>query len=298
VQAAQLRHDQEQGEHPGAFGTFQVLPVVSPTHQAPRDQVDIDQLEGHSFGPVRLRGCRDKVAEFVDITGDDSDRWIETAPPGWAAAALFAVAPLLLTDESVRASSVIHGEQRFTWLRPITVESDLEVLGTVSRVRERGGIWFLTFDLSVTDSGGDLLTGSSSFLASGTASPATAPSESPEIGPQEAESGEFVASRVDLIRYAAATRDWNPIHWDHRSAVVAGLPGIVVHGLLQSAWLLRSVLTDSEGPAPVAAARFRYRAPLLVGRAASATMDRSGNEVKATLNSAGIELVSAAFELR
>ena len=24
-------------------------------------------------------------------------------------------------------------------------------------------------------------------------------------------------------RYAAATRDWNPIHWDHDSAVAAGL---------------------------------------------------------------------------
>lgn len=258
----------------------------------------IDSLEGHSFGPVPFRACREKVAEFVDITGDDSDRWIETAPPGWAAAALFAVAPQLLTDESVRAGSVIHGEQRFTWLRPIMVESDLEVLGTVGRVRERGGVWFLTFDLTVTDSEGDLLTGSSSFLASGTASPAAAPSESPEIGPQEAESGGLAASRTDLIRYAAATCDWNPIHWDHRSAVAAGLPGIVVHGLLQSAWLLRSVLAESEGKSPVAAARFRYRAPLLVGRAASATWERDGNEVKATLNSEGIELVSAAFELR
>lgn len=258
----------------------------------------IESLEGQMFGPVRFRACREKVAEFVDITSDDPDRWIENAPPGWAAAALFAVAPLLLTDESVRASSVIHGEQRFTWLRPIMVESDLEVLGTVSRVRERGGVWFLTFDLTVSDSEGDLLTGSSSFLASGTTSPAAAPSESPEVGPQEAESGELVASRTDLIRYAAATRDWNPIHWDHRSAVAAGLPGIVVHGLLQSAWLLRSVLADSEGPAPVAAARFRYRAPLLAGRAASTTMDRSGNEVKVTLNSEGTELVSAALELR
>lgn len=247
---------------------------------------------------MRLRVCREKVAEFVDITGDDPDRWIETAPPGWTAAALFAVAPLLLTEESVRASSIIHGEQRFAWLRPILVESDLEVLGTVSRVRERGGVWFLTFDLSATDSEGDLLTGTSSFLASGATSPGTAEFEAPEVGPHETADGDLAASRADLIRYAAATRDWNPIHWDHRAAVAAGLPGIVVHGLLQSAWLLRSVLADSEGPAPVATSRFRYRAPLLVGRAASASWDMDGSEVKASLNSEGTELVSATFELR
>lgn len=298
MQATQLRDHQEQGQYQRALGAFQVLPLVSPAHQAPRDQVAIDQLEGHSLGPVRLRVCREKVAEFVDVTGDDPDRWIEHAPPGWAAAALFAVAPLLLSNEAVKAGSVIHGEQRFSWLRPIAVESDLEVLGEVGRVRERGGVWFINFDLTVTDADGDLLTGSSSFLASGGAAPGTAQAEVPELDPHSAEDGDFVASRADLVRYAAATRDWNPIHWDHRSAVAAGLPGIVVHGLLQSAWLLRSALAGVEGAAPVAGARFRYRAPLPVGKAASASWDRDGSEVKASLNAEDDELVSASLQLR
>jgi len=238
------------------------------------------------------------VAEFVAVTGDDPDRWIETAPPGWAAAALFAVAPLLLSDEAVARSSVIHGEQRFSWHRPIEVEADLEVLGEVSRARERGGVWFLTFDLTVTDDGGDLLTGTSSFLASGTSAPARAASESPELGPHALEGGELGASRADLIRYAAATRDWNPIHWHHRAAIDAGLPGIVVHGLLQSAWILRTVLADTTGDAPVASARFRYRAPLEVGRAAAVTWHREGEEIAATLTSHDTELVAANLMLR
>ncbi|MGH8923320.1 MAG: MaoC/PaaZ C-terminal domain-containing protein [bacterium] len=233
------------------------------------------------------------MAEFVDVTGDDPRRWVEAAPPGWAATALFAVAPLLLNDEVVASSSIIHGEQRFAWVRPIAAESDLEVIGVVSRVRERGGVWFLGFDLTVTDSEGDLITGSSSFIASGASAPGAAKAEVSELEPSEAEDGEFVASRADLIRYAAATRDWNPIHWDHRSAVAAGLPGIVVHGLMQSAWVLRSVVGDTEGPAPVANARFRYRAPLLAGRAASLVREREGNEIKADLRSHGQEVLSA-----
>ena len=109
---------------------------------------------------------------------------------------------------------------------------------------------------------------------------------------------EFGASRADLIRYAGATRDWNPIHWDHRSAVAAGLPGIVVHGLLQSAWILRSVVTGLEGTAPLASARFRYRAPLLVGQPASFSFERAQNEITGSLTSQGTERVGATMQVR
>ena len=49
-----------------------------------------------------------------------------------------------------------------------------------------------------------------------------APADLPPVGeslPTLAKS----ASRADLVRYAGATRDWNPIHWDHDAAVAAGL---------------------------------------------------------------------------
>jgi acyl dehydratase len=272
--------------------------VVSQTHQASRNQVAIEALEGRNYGPVRLQVCREKVVEFISATGDDPERWIEFAPPGWAASALFAVAPLLLGDQEVASSSVIHGEQRFSWLRPIPVESDLEVLGTVTRARERGGVWFLNFDLTVTDSEGDLVNGSSTFLASGASAPGGAVEEATDVGPQEKEAGELSASRSDLVRYAAATRDWNPIHWDHGSAVSAGLPGIVVHGLLQSAWMLRSITAEVDGPAPITSARFRYRAPLLVGQAASVRKEVEHEEVNAVLECRGTELVTATIRLR
>jgi acyl dehydratase len=70
------------------------------------------------------------------------------------------------------------------------------------------------------------------------------------------------ASRADLVRYAGASQDFNPIHWDHVAAVGAGLPGVVVHGLMQSAWMCQAA--ERHG-APVGSARFRYRAPLRPG---------------------------------
>jgi acyl dehydratase len=50
----------------------------------------------------------------------------------------------------------------------------------------------------------------------------------------------------DLVRYAGASGDFNPLHYDRDFAVKVGLPGIIIHGALKSAWLGR-LLTDCLG---------------------------------------------------
>jgi acyl dehydratase len=44
-------------------------------------------------------------------------------------------------------------------------------------------------------------------------------------------------SQPDLIRYAAASGDFNPIHYDTLAAREAGLEGVVAHGMLSMALL-------------------------------------------------------------
>ncbi len=46
-----------------------------------------------------------------------------------------------------------------------------------------------------------------------------------------------ILEQPDLIRYAAASGDYNPIHYDREAARAAGLPGVVVHGMLNMALL-------------------------------------------------------------
>mgnify|MGYP003351882993 CR=1 FL=1 len=38
--------------------------------------------------------------------------------------------------------------------------------------------------------------------------------------------------RADLVRYAGASGDFNPIHWDERTATGVGLPDVIAHGML------------------------------------------------------------------
>jgi acyl dehydratase len=57
--------------------------------------------------------------------------------------------------------------------------------------------------------------------------------------------------RVDLVRYAAASGDFNVIHWSDRVASAAGLPGVIAHGMLTLGVAVRLVTDWSGDPAAV-----------------------------------------------
>jgi len=52
---------------------------------------------------------------------------------------------------------------------------------------------------------------------------------------EEVKARPFRLRRVDLIRYAGASGDFNVIHWNERVARSVGLPGVVAHGMLTMA---------------------------------------------------------------
>ena len=99
------------------------------------------------------------------------------APPGFAAAALFAVAPAFLADPRVApyCRSLLHAEQAFTWQRPLAVGEVLEVRGRVGAVRSRGPLHLVSFEVAAAGAGGAWMEGVSSFVLS-----AEAAGESPE----------------------------------------------------------------------------------------------------------------------
>jgi acyl dehydratase len=260
--------------------------------------MDPADLVDRTFGPSSLRVCVENVSDFVRATGDDPERWTEAAPPGFMAAALFGVASDLLRQMADR--SVIHGEQTFIWHRELRVESDLDVLGTVTRVRERGGVDFVDFEVEVTDQEGVVAGASSLFLVAGDLAFGAPAAERAEPAPEDdghPGPGQLSASRADLVRYAAATRDWNPIHWDHDAAVAAGLAGVVTHGLLQAAWAFAAVSRLKSGNAPLRAARVRFRNPLLPAVPVSVAVQEGAGVATVAIADGDVEYLSARIEL-
>ena len=259
--------------------------------------MDLGELAGREFGPRTLHISPDGVDDFVMATGDDSGRWIAAAPPGFMSVALFAVAPDLLA--LLYEHSVIHGDQSFVWHRPFAIGAELTVGGVVTRSRERGGVYFITFEMEASDKQGNVATGSAGFLAAGTTTAASVPEhdEPPATETGSPGRGQVSASRSDLIRYAAATRDWNPIHWDHDAAVEAGLPGVVAHGLLQASWALREAANLRPGDRPLAKARVRFRNPLPPATPVDVALSQDESDVNIVLSDPQTEYLSARIEL-
>jgi len=59
----------------------------------------------------------------------------------------------------------------------------------------------------------------------------------------------FRITRADLVRYAGASGDFNPIHWSDRVATGVGLPGVIAHGMFTMALAARMVTAWTGDPA-------------------------------------------------
>lgn len=74
----------------------------------------------------------------------------------------------------------------------------------------------------------------------------------------------FPVQRVDLVRYAGASGDFNIIHWNQRVARSVGLPDVIAHGMLTMAEACR-VVTDWTGdPGSVLEYGVRFTRPVVV----------------------------------
>jgi acyl dehydratase len=73
----------------------------------------------------------------------------------------------------------------------------------------------------------------------------------------------FTLTRADLVRYAGASGDFNPIHWSERTAVAVGLPGVIAHGML-TLGLVGAAVDTWTGGAEVLELGARFTAPVVV----------------------------------
>lgn len=80
-------------------------------------------------------------------------------------------------------------------------------------------------------------------------------------------------TRTDLVRYAGASGDFNPLHHDEGYARAAGLDTVMAHGML-SAGLLASFLTAWAGERRVRRYRVRFLAPVWPGDTLTAEGER------------------------
>jgi acyl dehydratase len=74
----------------------------------------------------------------------------------------------------------------------------------------------------------------------------------------------YTVTRTDLVRYAGASGDFNPIHWNERVARSVGLPGVIAHGMYTLALAARALDTWAGAPGRVRELGCKFSKPVVV----------------------------------
>ncbi|MER7106420.1 MaoC family dehydratase [Streptomyces sp. NPDC000229] len=94
----------------------------------------------------------------------------------------------------------------------------------------------------------------------------------------------FPVTRATLVRYAGASGDFNPIHWNEKFAKEVGLPDVIAHGMFTMAEAIR-VVTDWTGdPGAVVEYGVRFTKPVVVPNDETGALIEVSGKVAAKLD--------------
>lgn len=119
----------------------------------------------------------------------------------------------------------------------------------------------------------------------------TAPSFDGLAVGQEVAKRQVLVTRDTLVRYAGASGDFNPIHYNDAFAQSVGLPGVIAHGMLTMG-LGASVVEEWAGAGNVADYQVRFTRPIEVPNPGAAEVT-----ITATVGALDEELRTARIDL-
>ncbi|NJC23213.1 acyl dehydratase [Arthrobacter pigmenti] len=84
-----------------------------------------------------------------------------------------------------------------------------------------------------------------------------------EVG-QEIGRSSIDITRLDLVKYAGASGDFNPIHWNESFARGVDLPGVIAHGMFTMGTAVQLVTEWIGDPGAVIDYQTRFTRPVVV----------------------------------
>lgn len=242
--------------------------------------------------PETFEVTADRIAEYAEATNDPIGAHLSgaVAPPVFAIVpvfmgmigAAFSVAPPEI------AMRVVHGEQDFRFRRPIVpgdvLSSRVKPIGYASAANGTT----LCFLLETRDAENEVvneqyMTAFFRGVDAGETIGELAPGHKFDETLRQAAPVAKVTAHMDddqTFRYAPASGDPMPIHLDDEAAKMAGLPGIIVHGLCTQAFTSWAVVQELAGGDSSRLKRLavRFAKPVLPGQDITTTIWRAGSD--------------------
>jgi acyl dehydratase len=235
-------------------------------------------LVGREYPAVTVNVTAEAIEKYARACNDSNPAFFRTghaggiiAPPMFGVNVIWEALMAAVTDAALHANllRLVHSEQDMEFLSPIqpgdTITSCAKILSIGAKATGE------TMTVAVESARGDgtlVMRTLFSVFSRGGGSRAPAARE-PE--PARGEPLFAVAQTVDqdqTYRYADASGDRNPIHVDANIARMAGLPGIIVHGLCTMAFTSKVVIDKLCGgdATRVKRLRVRFSRPVLPGQ--------------------------------
>ena len=233
--------------------------------------VDLTQL-GQTSDPVDFAVEPDRTKAYAAATNDDNPAYTsgEYAPP------VFAVVPVFDTMAaksaglfpSEYAMFIVHGEQDMHFHQPLRPGVTMRTTVTPFSVRVGGSGTRIAMKTESTDAAtGDPLVTQyfTIFVRTMSDGESGGPDKPDHEFPEDARNaplGDPYVVHVDddqTFRYRDASGDMMPIHVDEDFAKMAGLPGIIAHGLCTMAMTSQAVIQRTCGGDPAKLKRLAVR---------------------------------------
>lgn len=98
-----------------------------------------------------------------------------------------------------------------------------------------------------------------------------------EVGAgEQLKAWEYKVERINLVMYAGASGDFNPIHWNEAFAKAVGLPDVIATGMHTMARIGQFVTDWCGDPGALEKFRNRFTSPLVVPNDGGTTVKVSG----------------------
>jgi acyl dehydratase len=241
--------------------------------------------------PETFEVTRHRIAAYAEATNDpiEAHRAGEVAPPVFAVVPVFnSLLPAVLSVVPVElAMKVLHGEQVFRFHRPIRPGDTLVCRARPVGYAGKENGTSLTVQLESRTPQGELVNEQwvTSFFRrvdAGESVGEPAPDHKFDESLRSSAPVAKVAAHVDddqTFRYSPASGDPMPIHLDDEIARLAGLPGIIAHGLCMMAFTSWAVLTEVAGGGTERLKRLavRFAKPVLPGQDLSTSIWAAGD---------------------
>jgi acyl dehydratase len=240
---------------------------------------------GKTYPPVTTEVSLDAIQKYARACNDDNPAFFDAnrptgivAPPMFAVTVTWNALMTAVLDPSLQADllRLVHGEQEMEFINPIRPGDIITASAKIISIETKASGETMTVELNASNQNGQHVNKTlfSAFIRGGRNRDAARSESAPAervIEPPRSEPDFTVAQTIDddqTFRYAEASGDRNPIHTDANVAKMAGLPGIIVHGLCTMAFTSKVAIDKlcSGDPTRLKRLRVRFSRPVLPGQ--------------------------------